>query len=88
MSEPSSSRDRGLNWENTEGKVTVAKRKKGKCQVMVPSSKDGLKKKKNPDKTILPYSYMNTKGGLLCIQLGVIYCTPCNSKHGNVHSID
>lgn len=43
MFELSSSRGRGLNREHTKGKVTVVKRKKEKCQFMVPSSKDGLK---------------------------------------------
>lgn len=45
VSEPSSSRDRELNWEYTEDKVTVVKTKKGKWQFMVPSNKDSLKEK-------------------------------------------
>lgn len=40
MLDPSSSRDRGLKWEQMEGSVTEANRKRGKCQFMVPSAKD------------------------------------------------
>lgn len=56
MLEPSSSSDRELNWECTEYKVTVVKMKKGKCQFMVPSNKDSLKKKSE-----LYHSFANTK---------------------------
>lgn len=53
VSEPSSSRDRELNWEYTEDKVTVVKTKKGKCQFMVPSNKDSLRGgKKKTDRNI------------------------------------
>lgn len=64
MSEPSSSRDRELNWEYTEDKVTVVKTKKGKWQFMVPSNKDSLKEKgkKNPE---MYHSFVNTKGRIL-----------------------
>lgn len=60
MSEPSSSRDRELNWEYTEDKVTVVKTKKGKCQFMVPSNKDSLRGKKKQIE--IYHSFVNTKG--------------------------
>ena len=70
VSEPSSSRDRGLNWEPTEGSVTEATRKKGKCQFMVPSGKDNLEEEM--EKMFTFYTKQTFLEELLCTQAALV----------------